>query len=209
AIEAAEEAAKVRDTLVARVEMLEQSESFRLGYAIVRVGTAPRRLLQNIRRKAATPPATPESTAKAGKKAVRKEPADPVEPEKIVSVLTNDELARAHTAGGVDAIIAAIRDRAGQQPTLRSAALVQVSRQATDAGIEEIEYQLVQKAVELDRSDRTLRAMYWASQRAGNVREAWRYLTEIENLYGLNPNPSQMRWLEKGRSGPIMNLALL
>src|SRR5690606_40386796 len=54
----------------------------------------------------------------------------------------------------------------------------------------------------------TLRAIYWAAQKAGKITEAWNHLNEIEGLYGLNPTPSHARWLEKARKGPIMNLAL-
>jgi glycosyltransferase involved in cell wall biosynthesis/polysaccharide pyruvyl transferase WcaK-like protein len=204
AIQAAEESARVREALVARVEMLERSESFRIGYAIVRVVTAPVRLLRKLR--ALNKPTAPHSRSK-----VRKASLQSADPTPIVSVLAADELEQLYAAGGADAIIAAVfaRADADPDPAALGTALIQISRQMIQSGFAEAEYPLVHKAVQLHRSDQTLRAMFWAAQKARKVSEAWRYLTEIEDLYGLNPSLSQARWLERARSGPIMNLVLL
>jgi glycosyltransferase involved in cell wall biosynthesis/polysaccharide pyruvyl transferase WcaK-like protein len=203
AIHAAEEAAKVREALLERVNMLERSESFRIGYAIVRVVTAPIRLLRLLRR----PPSNQPSMTKKDSNALEV-PAQPAEPVPISPVLAAEEAEQLYVTGGTDAVIAAVCSRTNLDPKALATALIQTSRQMIQSELAEAEYPLVQKAVQLDRSDQTLRAMYWAAQKAGKITEAWNYLNEIEELYGLNPNPSHARWLEKARKGPIMNLAL-
>lgn len=203
AIHAAEEATKVRDALLERVNMLERSESFRIGYAIVRTVTAPTRLLRRLRGPAASQPAVTKKDPNA-----LEIPAQPAEPAPIVPVLAAEELEQLYADGGTDAVIAAVRSRANPEPQALATALIQTSRQMIQSGLAEAEYPMVQKAVQLHRSDQTLRAIYWAAQKAGKITEAWNHLNEIEGLYGLNPTPSHARWLEKARKGPIMNLAL-
>ena len=201
AIERAEQTAKAQAELARRVEELEQSESFRLGYAIVRVATAPRLLLSKLRRPEPKLPAVPGT--------LRKQSAEQEPAETAVALLTNDELKALYTSGGADAVISAIADRAGPDAEAVGTALVQTSRQMIESGAAQAEYLLVQKAIQVYRSDQTLRAMFWAAQRAGRVREAWNHLHEIEDLYGLDLTPAESRWLTKARSGAIMNLALL
>src|SRR5690606_33083857 len=178
-------------------------ESFRIGYTIVRVATAPVRLFRGLRRDASNQPPRADKHSDAAET-----PAHSAEPAPIVSVLAADEVEQLYAAGGADAVIAAVSSRADTSPEALGAALIQTSRQMIQSGFSQAEYPLVAKALQLHRSDQTLRAMYWAAQKAGKINEAWNYLCEIEELYGLNPTPSHGRWLEKARNGPIMNLAL-
>ncbi|MGH8243485.1 MAG: glycosyltransferase, partial [Steroidobacteraceae bacterium] len=184
-------AAASRRELVERVKALEQSESFRIGSAIVRAATAPRRLVERFR---------------GPRLALRADDYDAV----TAPPIDFEPLLTLYRTSGQNAVIADLRNQFGHDVKALGNALIQASRAIADAGFTAAEsFALVSEAAHVDRCDQTLRALYWAAHRSGRVREAWDCLTEIEALCGPHPTSTQAQWMEKARKGPIMNLALL
>lgn len=191
----ARRAARVTEALLKRLRDVETSESFRFGHAVALAVTWPRRAL-------------------SGKRRSRRSDADAILPDALaggdrVQPLPLYDLMEGYDAGGPEAVVAALRDAVGADPTMLCPALVQAARALAQAGIPEAEYPLVTETVRIERSDATLRALYWAAQRAGDLRTAWGALREIEALYGPQPTATQKKFLAKMRSGPIVEAELL
>ncbi len=191
----AQRAARVSEALSRRLQDMEGSESWRLGHGLVRMLTAPQRLLSR-------------------KPARRGGDADAILPDQArdrakAPPLPLHELLRILDAAGAPGVIAALRAEVGADPAALCPALTRSARALAEAGAVEAEYPLVAETVRIDRSTANLRAFYWAAQRAGELRAAWGALDEIETLYGANPTPGQKRYLDKMRAGPMVNVALL
>jgi len=203
AIEVEEENKKKQDLLKARISEIEESESFRIGYALVRVLTLPRRVLRRMRtRQQAPKPASHDAPPESKPSEKASDSAEAI-PQNVAGFESM------YTEGGAARVIKSVVDNSKDKRRSASLRLIEASKLAAKSKFPEAEYEIVYEALRRDRSDQTLRAMYWTAQRTGNIREAWNVLAEIEQLYGKNRTDRQDEWLTKARNGPIMNIGLL
>jgi glycosyltransferase involved in cell wall biosynthesis/SAM-dependent methyltransferase len=75
--------------------------------------------------------------------------------------------------------------------------LLQLGKALAEAGEPEAELSLTRKAVEVNRSDATLRAYFWAAQRHLRFDEACEAIRGLEALYGAKPTTEQQATLAK------------
>ena len=183
--------ARVIRGLQEQLEMVEESTSFRLGHALVLGAKSPGRLA-----------GLPVATWRLWRQA-RSGAAAPAR-----GSLPPGEQRRLYEAGGVAAVIAAVAERSPSDAE-GAAALVEAGIGLARFGIAEAEGPLLQEAVRRHGSDANLRALFWASQRAGDFATAWDCLRRIEFLYGEQPTSTQAAMLEKLRRSPAYQLSVL
>lgn len=87
--------------------------------------------------------------------------------------------------------------------------MLQVGKAVTDLGYREDEYAIASAALEVDRSEQTLRGFFWAAQRSRQFEDACRTIRELERLYGDKPSADQKAILDKLRVSPAYQLTLL
>lgn len=82
--------------------------------------------------------------------------------------------------------------------------LVAYNKILTDSGLADKECSLLEKAVTLDASEETLRALYWAYVRSKRYMEACRVVNQIEHCAGATARQSDH--LAKLKAGPVYRL---
>lgn len=87
--------------------------------------------------------------------------------------------------------------------------MLQVGKAISESGLRDEEFELAQAALEVDRSDQTLRGFFWAAQRARQFEAACRTIGELERLYGAQPTPDQQAVLAKLHVSPAYQLSVL
>ncbi len=210
--------------LESRLRILEESISYRFGSAVVDTVRTPRNfprfirtmsgLYREYRHRDANTEQFPlrmpeiEKPAPAADKANKpsnQAPQTPVENESV----PQEDLLRIARDSGTSGIIEHISNQFPKDSAAKNKALIAASRTLLAQGIFDGEFNLLKEAVALEKSDTSLRALYWAAQRRGEYMTAWECLRDIEKLYGQNPTQSQRLMLEKLRRGPAYELSLL
>lgn len=87
--------------------------------------------------------------------------------------------------------------------------MLQVGKAISESGLRDEEFELASAALEVDRSDQTLRGFFWAAQRAHQFEAACRTIGELERLYGAHPTPDQQAVLAKLHVSPAYQLSVL
>lgn len=157
-------------------------------------------------------PVTPKVAAKRADKPQR-DAAAAVAPRK--SVLAKpaprpaDLLARAQ-ADGVDVAVA---DLIGSLAKLdnreRAQVLLKASQAVNAPGNEALVYATASAAVQASREEPTLRALFWAAQKARRFDVACDTILELEDLVGPNPTPVLQERLDRLRRSPANQLRVL
>jgi glycosyltransferase involved in cell wall biosynthesis len=76
-------------------------------------------------------------------------------------------------------------------------ALISAGKMLRARGFSKDEITLLREAVALNRSDTSLRALYWAMQREGDLAAAWQAVRDLRDLYGERPSTLQQEVLNK------------
>lgn len=87
--------------------------------------------------------------------------------------------------------------------------MLQVGKAISESGLRDEEFALACAALEVDRSDQTLRGFFWAAQRTRQFEAACRTIGELERLYGAHPTPDQQAVLAKLHVSPAYQLSVL
>lgn len=87
--------------------------------------------------------------------------------------------------------------------------MLQVGKEAADAGDGDAAFGFAQAALALCRSEKILRGFFWAAQRARRFEEACGAIRDLERLYGDHPKPEQQAVLNKLRTSPAYQLTAL
>lgn len=149
----------------------------------------------------------------------RQAPPPPAEP----GLVQPETLGRDPAAAGALAALQALEDGqpgatlrerardavAGLAPRAAATMLIERGRQFGQAGRSEAEGTLAQLALELDSSEPTLRAYFWACQRARQFEQALDAARRLEALYGPHPTEEQQLTLGKLRRSPVQQLRVL
>lgn len=207
---AARNAAQRLQALENRLDQVENSIAFRLGSALVNAAKSRRNMVRLPREISALykehrSRGMPGTERPAPSAPARLPPA--LRPLPAIS-LTEEEILALFEVRGVDGVVDRIRDL-NPDPASARAALITAAKQLAGEGHLEAEFEMTQKAVEIDQSDASLRALHWAAQRRGDFMTAWDCVRRIETLYGDTPTPVQTAFLEKLRRGPAYQLSLL
>ena len=155
---------------------------------------------------ASAAPREPAKAAKSGAadatKAPRVQPpaARPVDGEQL------RELMKLGSAAVKDRIMAS---RGRLDNDLLAMQMLQAAKIAAEMGNAAGEFELAQSALELSRTDKVLRASFWAAQRNRRFDHACRAIRDLERLYGDRPKPKQRELLTKLRSSPAYQLTVL
>lgn len=121
-----------------------------------------------------------------------------------------DALKQRVQAEGTGPIIAHCLALRGQVDTKALAfRMLQVGKAMADLGQRDDEFAVAAAALEVDRSEQTLRGFFWAAQRSRRFEDACRAIRELERLYGNKPNTEQKAILDKLRVSPAYQLTLL
>ncbi|MBP7003015.1 glycosyltransferase [Amaricoccus sp.] len=195
----AQRAARVSEALSLRLKDMETSESWRIGHGLVRMLTAPKRMLSGkpVRRGGDADAILPEQ-ARGRAKAPPRTPPLPLH-----------DLLRILNQAGPPGVIAALRAELSADPAALCSALTRSARALAEAGAVEAEYPLIAETVRIDRSTANLRTLFWAALRADDPDAAKTALAEVKALYGPTPTPAQKKFLDKMRSGGLASLTLL
>lgn len=87
--------------------------------------------------------------------------------------------------------------------------MLQVGKAISESGLRDEEFELACAALEVDRSDQTLRGFFWAAQRTRQFEAACHTIGELERLYGAHPTPDQQSVLAKLHVSPTYQLSVL
>lgn len=93
-------------------------------------------------------------------------------------------------------------------PIEAAAELARQSKALSEQGLFDDACEVASRALELHRSETTLRAMFWAQQRAGQVEDAFRTVQSLQNYLGDRPSLMQKERLDFIRSQPSFQLNL-
>jgi len=93
-------------------------------------------------------------------------------------------------------------------PIEAAAELARQSKALSEQGLFDDACEVASRALELHRSETTLRAMFWAQQRAGQVENAFRTVQSLQNYLGDRPSLMQKERLDFIRSQPSFQLNL-
>jgi glycosyltransferase involved in cell wall biosynthesis len=178
------------------IQDLRNSVSYRLGHALVLSLKSPRgfrrlpgdivKLYREGRAK------RPKNSRSIGKEQ-RYGRLSPKESGRLTAV---------YQEGGVDAVRDDILTRHKSDARSRTDALLGAGYVLAEAGYRAVAVPLVTEAVRQDRSERTLGALFWASQKEGDFLTAGRCFLEIEELLRDGPSAEQRRFFERLRNSP-------
>ena len=178
------------------IQELRNSISYRLGHALVLSLQSPRsfyrlpgEVVRLYREGRAKRPKNSRSTGRDQ----RYGGLSPKESRRLTAV---------YKEGGVDAVRDDILMRHENDAISRTNALLGAGYVLSDAGYRAAAVPLVTEAVRQDRSERTLRALFWASQKENDFLTAGRCFLEIEELLGDDPSVEQIRFLERLKNSP-------
>lgn len=103
--------------------------------------------------------------------------------------------------------VAAIEERSNS-PSDAAAELIRESKALSEQGRFEQACEVASRALELHRSEATLRALFWAQQNAGRVEEAFSTVQALQQYLGDKPSLMQKERLDFIRSQPAFQLNL-
>ena len=114
-----------------------------------------------------------------------------------------------YRAGGVTAVIEDVTHRHEGNRAGAARELLTVAKLLGSHGYPEAEYPLAVAAVERDRTESTLRWLYWTAQRAREFVVASETIEQLEKLIGDHPNDRQKELLERFKRSPVTALSAL
>lgn len=99
-------------------------------------------------------------------------------------------------------------EKSSASPSDAAAKLMKVSKALSEKGRFDDACEVASRALELHRSEATLRAMFWALQNAGRVEDAFQTAQELQQYLGDKPSLMQKERLDFIRSQPSFQLNL-
>jgi glycosyltransferase involved in cell wall biosynthesis/polysaccharide pyruvyl transferase WcaK-like protein len=183
--------------LEARISSLQTSTSFALGNAIVKSIKSPRSSLTAYRQFRAT-----LSRRKAQDGVLQGQDAKPMasSDRHLILGLLRD--------GGVDAVVAALASRGGDAAT-QTTTLIKAAKTVGEAGHREHELEILRRAAAVCPSGTSLRSVFWAAQKAGDLRTAFEALRQLRSLPAHALSAADQTFMEKTKRSPSLQLEVL
>jgi glycosyltransferase involved in cell wall biosynthesis/2-polyprenyl-3-methyl-5-hydroxy-6-metoxy-1,4-benzoquinol methylase len=122
---------------------------------------------------------------------------------------SGDEMTAAFASGGCAVVVERVRRRYGRDQRGAAGELLRIGRLLRESGVEDAELPLAAAAAECRGDDATLRAWFWAAQRAKDFPTACEVILKIEALYGDSPSMRQQEMLERLHKSPAYLLTVL
>jgi glycosyltransferase involved in cell wall biosynthesis/2-polyprenyl-3-methyl-5-hydroxy-6-metoxy-1,4-benzoquinol methylase len=122
---------------------------------------------------------------------------------------SGDEMTTIFASDGCAAVVERVRRRYGRDQRGAAGELLRIGRLLRESGVEDAEFPLASAAAEYWSDDATLRAWFWAAQRAKDFPTACEVILKIEALYGASPSVRQREMLERLKKSPAYLLTVL
>lgn len=125
-------------------------------------------------------------------------------------VMGKQDLFALYGSGGIAAVTDAINQTTtGATPKKRASEMLKFAKAFFDKGVDDAELPIVQAALDHERSEATVRALFWAANRANRLVTACEAIAELERILGPDPSGEQRALLRKMKGYPAYQLALL
>lgn len=185
-------------SLERRLVALEDSTSFQIGNALVLAAKQPR--------SAAKLPRRIWGIYRSSKD--RENVADGT-PHVTTKARERDHLLQLHRDRGVVGVSQVLAAKYSSDEVGLRNALIAAGKALRDDGHPQDEITLLREAAASDVSDASLRALYWALQRDGDLKEAWQTIRRLQRIYGDAPSASQNEILDKLRRSAASQLSVV
>lgn len=188
--------AKLAERDAARIAAVENSMSFKLGRTLTAAGQSPRKLVQLPR----------EIWSLVSDRNSKQQAAAEVPP---MTGYSRDRVARLWADRGLADVVDFIEAQHHADKTALRNTFISASRFFAVRGSPEAEGELRRRAIAIDESEASLKALHLAAERSGDLQTAWACIRRLKELYGRKPNRKQRAFLDSVRRSPACQLSLL